>query len=96
MTPLNLSRVCIVSATLMALVGCSGKPTTEAVQKQGEQSLKSAAPPGMGDELSKMYKSGTSGSPQKVDPTKMVPKYQQDYPGMEDVARRPAPTNPGK
>lgn len=73
--------ICLVFGLVQ--FGCSNSGTKSDVsdKKAGDQSLKAAAPPGMkmpsGGGSGDMYKTGGN-----VDPQKMMPSYQGDYPGI--------------
>ncbi len=82
--------ICLVFGVVQ--FGCSNSGTKSSVpdQKAGEQSAKSALPPGM--EMPGADDSGGAGSAgmyqgdggKAADPKKMMPKYQGDYPGIPE------------
>ena len=98
----HFAIVPVVLVGIMVQVGCSdaGKTSSDDSMKKGEQSAKSAMPPGMapeGGDMSKMYKggSGQGGPPSGADPSKMY--KQGGYPGGgQGGGGPPQPTTPGK
>jgi hypothetical protein len=101
----HVVTVSVVVIGIMVQVGCSnaGKPASGDSEKQGQESLKAAMPPGMeapteGGDTKSMYQGGSGPGGQAMDPSKMYKQggYPSGAGGQGGQGGQPQPTTPGK